>query len=142
MADAVASNVILNTPKEYVIHLTNLSDGTGESAVTKVDKSTLVAVGGAEPASLDLEYVDYSIQGFASVKLLWDHSTDDLMTVLSGNGFKDFRGRHGALRDLSRTSGLPDPRSSGGTGDVLLTAPSGATTGTYDITLWFHKAVV
>jgi hypothetical protein len=77
MADAVASNVVLNGDQQYIIHLTNISDGTGESAVVKVDKSTLLAIDGAEPASLDIEQVRWCIQGFTSVRLLWDHNTDD-----------------------------------------------------------------
>ena len=41
MADAVASQTILDGPKEVVMKFTNISDGTGESAVTKVDVSAL-----------------------------------------------------------------------------------------------------
>jgi hypothetical protein len=39
----------------------------------------------------------------------------------------------------SRLAGLKDPRSAGGTGDILLTT-AGTTSGqTYDITLWLRK---
>ena len=39
MADAVASQTIVATDKRAIIKLTNLSDGSGESAVAKVDVS-------------------------------------------------------------------------------------------------------
>ena len=41
MADAVASQTIVDDNRRAVIKLTNISDGTGESAVTKVDVSGL-----------------------------------------------------------------------------------------------------
>ena len=41
MADAVTSTTIQDGNRIAVIQLTNTSDGTGESAVTKVDVSAL-----------------------------------------------------------------------------------------------------
>lgn len=138
MADSVATHVLCNSEKHYVVHLVNASDGTGESAVVKADKSTLLASDGAEPGSLDICQIRWSIQGFSRVLLYWDHTTDDLAMALCGSGYEDFTQ---LIKDTRLGGGGPlnDPRSSGGTGDVLLTAPSGATTGSYDITIWFHK---
>ena len=42
MADAVTTIVTNNGAKNYQARFTNISDGTGESAVIKIDKSTLV----------------------------------------------------------------------------------------------------
>ena len=41
MADAVTSQTFIDGPKHAVIKFTNVSDGSGESAVTKVDVSAL-----------------------------------------------------------------------------------------------------
>ena len=41
MADAVTSQTIIDGSKTAVLKFTNVSDGTGESAVTKVDVSAL-----------------------------------------------------------------------------------------------------
>lgn len=138
MADAVTSNVILNSNKHYVIHLTNISDGTGEAAVIKVDKSTLLASDGAEPASLDILQARWAVQGFTSVRILWDHTTDDTGLVLSGSGYDDFTQLIDDTR-LKNTAGLADPRSSGATGDILLTTAGTTSGNTYDITLWIFK---
>jgi hypothetical protein len=138
MADAVTSNVIANTPTHYVVHLTNIGDGTGESAVVKVDKSTLLASDNAEPASLDIERIRWNIQGFTSVRLLWDHTTDDVAMVLCGSGYEDFAG-DGYIDGISKTEGLKDPRSTGATGDLLLTTNGGSSGASYDITLWIRK---
>jgi hypothetical protein len=128
MADTVTSNVVLNsvrTDGNYTIHLTNLSDGTGESAVVKIDKSAFTAPDGAEPASIDIVSARWNIAGFSSVRLHWDHTTDDTALRLSGNGF-DHWGDDGLLRD---------PRSAGETGDLMLTTVGAAANAVYDITL-------
>lgn len=140
MADAVTTNVIVENDTHYVVHLTNISDGTGESAVVKVDKSAIaVARDGAEAGSLDIEQVRWNIQGMTSVRLLWDHTTDDLALVLSGSGYDDFRGQDGGVMNLAKTGGLKDPRSAGATGDILLTTNGAVSGGSYDITLWLRK---
>lgn len=140
MADAVTARVIEDTRTHYVVHLTNISDGTGEAAVVKADKSAIaVAADKGEAASLDIEQVRWSIQGFTSVRLLWDHTTDDVAMVLAGSGYEDFRGLDGGVKGKMQTSGLKDPRSAGGTGDLLVTTNGGASGATYDITVWLVK---
>lgn len=124
MADAVTVQALLTGKRRAVVMLTNVSDGTGEAAVVKVDRSTLANIGGVEPATLRLTEIQFCVQGFPYVKLAFDHTTDQTVAVLSGNGkfcFKD-----AALRDLG---------SAGGTGDLVLTAPAGAATGSYSLLL-------
>ena len=121
MADAVSSIVTFSGLTKYAIRLTNISDGTGESLVTKVDISSLPTV----PTYTAIEEISWDVQGFNSVRLLWDHTTDDLIDVLSGRGARSYK-------DISY---LFDPRSSGGTGDILLTTAGSAAGNTYDITL-------
>ncbi len=139
MADAVVVSVLEETKTHYAIHMTNHSDGTGESTVTKVDKSTLLASDDAEPASLDIEQVTWAIQGFSSVNVLWDHTTNDVALLLSGSGFNDFTFRAEELISVSRSNGLTDPRSSGSTGDILVTTLGAAADSTYDITMILRK---
>lgn len=151
MADAVAVRTLVDNAKETVVHLTCISDGTGESAVVKVDKSALALADGlvtgqtkaapAEAVSLDIAAVRWAVQGFSSVKLLWDHTTDDVALVLSGSGYDDFIGASDA-RGPSLSPCLADPRSTGGAGDILLTSTGASSTATYDITLWLRKANV
>lgn len=127
MADTVDSIVELSGSRYYVIRLLNTSDGTGESAVIKVDISTLTSgnrVSG--PAALNIKSIQWSIQGFTSVRLFWDHNTDDEIANLgAGNGYRDF----------TQAGALKDPRSAGGTGDILLTTAGAVAGATYDILL-------
>jgi hypothetical protein len=44
MADAVTATTVQDGPKKAVIYCTNTSDGSGESAVVKVDVSALASL--------------------------------------------------------------------------------------------------
>lgn len=125
MADVVDTIVLRSSPREYAARWTNVSDATGESAVVKIDISTLVGPNGVAPTAVKIEEIRWNIQGFNSVRLFWDHTTDDEIAVLSGVGSVDY----------SALSGLMDPRSPGGTGDVLLTTNGAAVGNTYDIAI-------
>lgn len=131
MADTVTTEYIFNGDRRKIVHLTNISDGTGESGVAKVDLSAITftngTLKGVTPTFSAVDMIDYNIQGFTSVRLYWDHTTDDEIAILpTGIGTIDW----------VALGGKKDPRSSGGTGDILLTT-NGATTGaTYDITLY------
>lgn len=133
MADAVTSVVMRNAQMQkqgggfYTVHLTNVSDGTGEAAVQKVDVSALVSGDNETATRLVIQNVIWGIQGFTYVTLLWDRAgTDDVAALLPG-GF-------GAL-PFHLFGGLPDENNGDGTGDLLLTAPSGSSGATYNILL-------
>lgn len=139
MADAVATRVIVDNGTHYVAHFTNLSDGTGESAVVKVDRSAIaVASDGGEAATLSIEKVVWACDGMA-VRILFDHTTDDLVLALSGSGSLDLKGDHKTVPGLNKLLGITDPNSSGGTGDVLFTTSGHSSGDTYNITLFLRK---
>lgn len=135
MSDAVTSRVISDSADEYLIHLTNISDGTGESAVIKADISTLLATDGAAPDALDILECRWAIQGFTSVRILWGTTSAVVALVLTGSGYDDFRGD--AFNRAS--NGLTDPRTATGERDILLTTNGGSSGATYDITLRLRK---
>lgn len=145
MADAVATRVISETDNYYVVHMTNYSDGTGESAALKIDKSTLTTKNSAgaaiEPASLDLIGIRWNVQGFSSVRLMWRHTANHDMMIVSGSGQDVFQLMEGQPL-FDAPFGLRDPRTSPGAndGDVLITTTGAAAGNTYDITAYFRKA--
>lgn len=129
MADAVTTEYIYNGKKRKVLHLTNICDGTGESAVAKADISTLTFNRGEVPTYSTVDMIDYNIQGFTSVRLLWDHTTDDeIATLPAGQGCIDWYAY----------GGKTDPRTSGDTGDIKLTTAGNTSGATYDITIYFR----
>lgn len=136
MADAVTTKIVHQDANRIVVHLTNISDGTGESAVAKVDKSTLLSRLGIEPVSLEIERVEYACVGML-VTLLWDHTTDEKAMVLNGNGCFDFTRPFGGAPN---GTSLKDARAAGDTGDILLTTTGHTSGDTYAITLWLYKA--
>lgn len=125
MADTVTSQVVRSAPGWYVVHLTNASDGTGEAAVTKVDISTLLTSSRGVPTYSAVQRIEYNVNGMV-VRLHWDHTTDDTVAQLAGSG----------LIDVSADGGLVDPKSTGGTGDILLTTSGHSSGDSYDITIW------
>jgi hypothetical protein len=125
MADNVSSTVIADGLRNYKIKLTNISDGTGESAVSKIDISTLTGPDGSNaPSYFAVKSIEYDVQGFSSVVVYFDATSDDEMAILSGQGFFDYDGAF-----------LNDPQSTGTTGDIKLTTNGAVNGATYDITL-------
>ena len=133
MTDAV-TKITQETTTQVLVHMTCISDGTGETSVLKVDRSalTLNNLTSTTPSNLPIHSVRWSIQGFSSVRFLWDHTTDDVALTLSGNGYEEF------------ASGIRDPNTSADTvtaaiGDVILTSVGAVSGATYDITLVVGK---
>lgn len=120
MADAVTSQTIFSGPSKAIFGFTNVSDGTGESAVKKIDISTL----DGNPPHVRINRVWYNTFGMA-VKIIFDHATDDTVLVLQGDGQFHF--------DIF--GGIPDPTSTIDTGDILFTTVGHTSGDTYSIVM-------
>lgn len=120
MADAVTSQTLYSGPRRVVMGFTNLSDGTGESAVTKVDISGLPGA----PTAVKINRVWYNTSGM-SVTVAFDHTANDTVLVLQGDGHMDF----------TAFGGMKDPASAGDTGDILFTTTGHTAGDSYSIVL-------
>ena len=128
MADAVSTTTMHDSSFRRVIKIDNLCDGTGESAVIKVDKSA--DTDGGVPTKYAIDKILWNIQGFTSVILAFDATTDDkAFTFGPGEG----------SWDLSDTDGVVDPVSTGATGDIVLTTAGDTLGDTYNIVLYIRK---
>src|SRR3990167_10639729 len=124
MSDTVTSKVVYENFRRLVVHLTNLSDGTGESSVLKVDKSNYQGPNRKEPSQLVIEKIVYDVSSMR-VHLQWDRAPAETIAVLQGRGTLDFPQRGaGMFND-----------NTGATGDILLTTLNQASGDGYDITL-------
>lgn len=133
MADAVTVRTLYNGPKYLAVALTSISDGTGEAAVKKIDRSELTSLDGAAVGGLTLLNASWRIAGFDGVALLWDHTADVPAALLPpGDGKVCYRSV-GGLRDSNPTEA---------TGDIVLTTTGAAVGATYDILLMFRKEPV
>lgn len=131
MADAVTSQTIIDGERNCVMKFTNVSDGTGESAVAKVDVSALASnAAGVACSEVRVMRISHAIVGM-SVQLFLDATSNVLLVELaeSSNGHMDFK-------DFG---GLPNNAGSGKTGDVLFTTKGHSSGDTYSITLEMVK---
>ena len=92
MADAVTSQTIQDGDRIAGMKFTNISDGSGEAAGTKVDVSALQAESntGRACAGVTIQQIWYDCSCM-TVDIRWDASSDALCWTLSGYGFDDFR---------------------------------------------------
>ena len=131
MADAVTSNTLMDSDRVAIIQLTNTSDGTGESAVKKVDVSALSANSAGQACTgVRLAKIVYSTFGM-SVKLLWDASTDTICWDLNEN-YTD-------SEDFTEFGGIRNTAGSGKTGDIMLTTTGHSSGDSYVIVLTVYK---
>ena len=122
MADAVTSQTIVDTDKRAIIKLTNLSDGSGESAVAKVDVSGLNTNAKGETCSrVTIDQIWYDVGGMR-VALEWNASSNVVAIVLGGSaaagnmgGHMDFRSFGGIKNNASSPTGDIDFTTSGHT---------------------------
>ena len=133
MADAVTATTVNDGPRKAVIYCTNTSDGTGESAVTKVDVSALASLqDGTACTGVRIEKIIFSTVGMG-VKLLWDASTDVIAAELPAD--------YSDTLDYSDISGLPNVAASGGnTGDIQFTTVGHTSGDTYSVVLYCLKS--
>ena len=105
MADAVTSQTIQDGERKAILKFTNASDGTGESAVKKVDVSALSAnSAGLSCSRVTINKIWWQCTGM-SVKIEFDATSNVLAIGLS----EDSNGYH----DYSDFSGIPNNAGSG-----------------------------
>jgi len=138
MADAVTARVLFSNTnsRKYIVHLTCISDATGETNVVKVDRSALTNPNGVAPDKVKIASIRWNTQGFSYLKLSWHaytdatHTLDDVAMLLNGNGYENFE-QFGCLINPNTVG----TAISGSIGDLLLTSVGAASGATYDVTI-------
>jgi hypothetical protein len=127
MADAVTSQTILDGERLFIAKFTNISDGTGETAVLKIDVSTLNPNSfGLACNGVKLNKIYGTTHGM-EVRILWDATTDQFAWQIPQNS--------NYLMDLSSFGGIPNNAGAGKTGDVLFTTADASAGDMYSIVL-------
>jgi len=135
MADAVTSQTLIDGDRFAVMKFTNISDGTGEDAVTKVDVSSLQPLGSNTASQktctgVVIERIWWQCIGM-KVQILFDASSDAFCIELGENQ----SGNH----DYSLFGGLTNNAGSGKTGDITFTTVGHTSADTYTIILYMRK---
>ena len=121
MADVVTSQTIVDTVgTKTVMKFTNMSDGSGETLVTKMDASALTFM--TEDSTKSLAKIWWSINttnGKSGVELLWagsgTSSANATIGFFSGTGYHDY---YTAGNSIPNNATLTDNTSPAG--DILL----------------------
>ena len=131
MADAVTSQTLIDGVKTAVLKFTNISDGTGEDAVKKVDVSALATNDvGKTCTGASIEKIWWQCNGM-KVEILFDASTDVIAIELGENQ----SGHH----DYTSFGGLINNAGSGVTGDIMFKTVGHSSADTYTIVLQVRK---
>jgi hypothetical protein len=126
LADAVTSQILVDGARNTVMKFTNISDGSGESAVAKVTVSNLVGA----PSRVAIKRIQAVTFGMG-IDILWDATTDVIAYHVPENQFVD--------HDFTSFGGIPNNAGAGVTGNILFTTVGAAANDRYTIILWVQK---
>ena len=136
MADAVTSQTLADGDKIAVVKFTNLSDGSGEASVKKVDVSALAAnSAGAACAHATINQIWYDIGGMR-VALEWNATTNVVAAVLGGSAAA---GNVQGHLNFSEFGGIKNTEASGYDGDIDFTTSGHTNLDHYTIVLELSK---
>jgi len=137
MADAVTSQTLSDGDRIAVMKFTNISDGTGESSVAKVDVSALAASNaGLTPALVTIEQIWYDVGGMR-VALEWNATTNVVAAVVGGSAAA---GPDSGHMDFRSFGGIKNTLASGYNGDIDLTTHGHTNHDHYTVVLQLRKS--
>jgi hypothetical protein len=127
MADAVASQTLLDGERLFIAKYTNISDGTGETAVNKIIVSNLAKnAAGLACNGVKINKIYATTHGM-EVRILWDATTDVFAWMIPQNT--------NYLMDFSSFGGLQNNGGTGVTGNVAFTTSDASSGDMYTIVL-------
>ena len=131
MADTVTTQTIQDGERTAVLRFTNVSDGSGESAVKKVDVSALANnSAGKECTEVHIQRIYWATVGM-SVNLEFDASSNVLAIGLPANSTGD--------EYYDNFTAIPNNAGSGKTGDIDFTTTGHSSGDSYMIILELIK---
>lgn len=131
MADAVTSRTLVDNQTTAIVLLTNISDGTGESLVTKVTPSSFAANAlGQSCTTVSVQKIHSACHGM-EFRLYWGASTNVFFFGSAQNSQYTF--------DLSNFGGITNNAGTGKTGNILLSTADASSGDTYTIILEMKK---
>jgi len=127
MADAVTSQTILDGERLFIAKFTNISDGTGETAVTKIDVTTLNRNSfGLACNGVKINRIWANTHGM-EVRILWDATTDQFAWMIPQNTTYDM--------SFDSFGGIPNNAGAGKNGNLLFTTADASSGDMYTIVL-------
>ena len=131
MADAVTSQTLMDGERLAIMKFTNISDGTGETLVTKVTVSSLAASGSGRACTGVIVNKITSVCHGMEVRMYWDATTDVpfFLTTVNTNYMNDF----------ADIGGITNNSGTGKNGNILFSTSDATAGDTYTVVLEMIK---
>jgi hypothetical protein len=132
MADSVTSQTLLDGERLAIMKFTNISDGTGETAVTKVNVSALTASSSGKTCTGVTVTKIMSVCHGMEVRMYWDASTDVpfFLSTVNTNYENDF----------SNFGGITNNAGTGKNGNIVFSTADASSGDTYTVVLEMVKS--
>jgi hypothetical protein len=132
MADAVTSQTLLDGERLAIMKFTNISDGTGETAVTKVNVSALNPNSWGKACNGVTVTKITSICHGLEVRMYWDATTDVpfFLSTINTNYENDF----------SKIGGITNNAGTGKNGNIVFSTSDQSNGDTYTVVLEMVKS--
>jgi len=132
MADSVTSQTLLDGERLAIMKFTSISDGTGETAVTKVNVSTLTASNSGKACTGVTVTKITSVCHGMEVRMYWDASTDVPFFLATVNTNYE--------NDFSNFGGITNNSGTGKNGNIVFSTSDASSGDTYTIVLEMVKS--
>lgn len=132
MADAVTSQTLLDGERLAIMKFTNISDGTGETAVTKVNVSSLAkSASGLACTAVSVLKITSVCHGL-EVRMYWDADADVpfFLSTINTNYQNDF----------SSFGGITNNAGAGKNGNIVFSTSDQSSGDTYTVVLEMQKS--
>jgi len=132
MADAVTSQTLLDGERLAIMKFTNISDGTGETAVTKVNVSALTPSNSGKACTGVTVTKITSVCHGLEVRMYWDATTDVpfFLSTINTNYENDF----------SKIGGITNNAGAGKNGNIVFSTSDQSNGDTYTVVLEMVKS--
>jgi hypothetical protein len=132
MADAVTTQILFDGERTAIMKFTDISDGTGETKVLKVDVSALNPSSFSKACDGVTITKIHALTHGMEVDMYWDATTDVFILSIPQNTMYSM--------DLTQFGGLWNDAGTGKTGDVLFSTRDASAGDTYAIILEMVKS--
>ena len=123
MADSVTSQTLIDGERMVIMKFTNISDGTGESAVLKVDVSALTPSASGQTCTRVTVNKIYIANHGMEVRMYWDASTDVPFFLSSPTATQTL--------DMSSFGGITNNGGTGVNGNIVFSTADASSGDTY-----------
>jgi hypothetical protein len=132
MADAVTSQTLLDGERLAIMKFTNISDGTGETAVTKVNVANLARSGSGQACTGVTVTKITSVCHGLEVRMYWDATVDVpfFLSTINTNYENDF----------SSIGGITNNAGAGKNGNIVFSTADQSLGDTYTVVLEMVKS--